>query len=585
MSPGERLQRFLWRIGSPDAVTWLSFWLTFAAVIIGSLFVTTSGISWPARIAINGAGHLVLWAPLVVARWVSLRMDPGRRTAIAAIILGAFVVGATLRTLLVGGIFSWLMGPESALWLLRANGSFLTIGVIFVLTAYTVSGAREQRRRIQGLDALQSELKESTAQVQAGIQERGEQSVERVRDILEAELATLQSRDARADVQSLERIALEVVRPLSHDLADVDAVGVAAVPAARTNVSWFKVLDLAARGQPLRPLAVMLLMFIPVFGAISAYPQAALRFVFLPPATFVTLSLINPVATRVIGERSLGVRFAILVITSMMCGLIMGVVGYLVTVGVPIQQGTVLGAVFFVTTFTLGASVNAAIDASRQLVIDRMDRAAAQLRRNLALVNQVRWFQDRALSLALHGPVQAAITAAAYRLNSAITSGEVTSELMDQVRGDIGRKLDVLGAATRDSVSFEECVSNIVTTWDGVCQVEPEVDADVLALLDDDVPLRACLMAVTTEGVSNAVRHGGSTAVHVRITLDREEAVVLVHLESRAPHRHDLPSPGSRGLGTRQIDECATTWALELWPGGQSLKASFPFRRLSGVLV
>ena len=231
-----RLKRLLWRIGSPDSVTWLSFWLTFAAVVIGSLFVTVSGISWSTRLGINGAGHLVLWAPLVLARWITLRMDPERRTAIAGVILGAFVLGATFRTLAVGAIFSWLMGPESALWLLRANGSFLTIGVIFVLTAYTVSGAREQRRRIQELDALQTELKASAAQVQAGIQERGEQSVERVRGILEAELATLQSRDARADVKSLERIARDVVRPLSHDLADISAVEPAPLPVASSSV-------------------------------------------------------------------------------------------------------------------------------------------------------------------------------------------------------------------------------------------------------------------------------------------------------------------------------------------------------------
>jgi len=36
-----RIQRLLWHIGSPDSVTGLSF----TAVVIGSLFVTVSGIS------------------------------------------------------------------------------------------------------------------------------------------------------------------------------------------------------------------------------------------------------------------------------------------------------------------------------------------------------------------------------------------------------------------------------------------------------------------------------------------------------------------------------------------------------------
>ena len=581
MLPRARLQRLLWRIASPDSVTWLSFWLTFGAVLIGSLFVTISGISWPTRVAINGVGHLVLWAPLVLARWVTLRMDPERRTTIAWIILGVFVVGATLRTLVVGSIFSWLMGPDSALWLQRANGSFITIGIVFVLTAYTVSGAREQRRRIQELDALQSDLKESAAQVQAGIQQRGEQSVERVRDILEAELATLQLQDAGADVQSLERIARDVVRPLSHDLADVSAVEPAPLPVTPLKVSWVKVVDLATRGRPLRPLAVMLLMFILVFGAMAVYPTAAVRFLLFPPATFLVLRLVNPVAERVIGTRPVGVRFTILVVTSVVCGLILGAVGYLIMVGMPIQQGTVLGAIFFVTIFTLGASVNAAVDASRQVVIDQLDAAAAQLRRNLALVNQVRWFQDRALSLALHGPVQAAISAAAYRLNSAMKSGEVTPELVDQVRADIKAKLDVLGDSTREAVPFAEGISSIVGTWEGVCQVEPVIDPDVSRLLDGDAPLRACLVAIATEGVSNAVRHGGSTAVDLRMSIDSDAGVVLVNMASRAPHRQELPPLRTSGLGMRQINDCAITWKLEVKPDGQCLRAALPSRLLS----
>ena len=581
MLPRARLQRLLWRVASPDSVTWLSFWLTFGAVLIGSLFVTISGISWPTRVAINGVGHLVLWAPLVLARWVTLRMDPERRTTIAWIILGVFVVGATLRTLVVGSIFSWLMGPDSALWLQRANGSFITIGIVFVLTAYTVSGAREQRRRIQELDALQSDLKESAAQVQAGIQQRGEQSVERVRGILEAELATLQLQDAGADVQSLERIARDVVRPLSHDLADVSAVEPAPLPVTPLKVSWVKVVDLATRGRPLRPLAVMLLMFILVFGAMAVYPTAAVRFLLFPPATFIVLRLVNPVAERIIGTRPVGVRFTILVVTSVVCGLIMGAVGYLIMVGMPIRQGTVLGAIFFVTIFTLGASVNAAVDASRQVVIDQLDAAAAQLRRNLALVNQVRWFQDRALSLALHGPVQAAISAAAYRLNSAMKSGEVTAELVDQVRADIKAKLDVLGDSTREAVPFAEGISSIVGTWEGVCQVEPVIDPDVSRLLDGDAPLRACLVAIATEGVSNAVRHGGSTAVDLRMSIDSDAGVVLVNMASRAPHRQELPPLRTSGLGMRQINDCAITWKLEVEPDGQCLRAALPSRLLS----
>ena len=69
-------------------------------------------------------------------------MDPERRTAIAVVVLAAFGIGATARTLAVGYAYIWLLGPAAALWLGRALGSFGTMGLVFAITAYAVSSAR-----------------------------------------------------------------------------------------------------------------------------------------------------------------------------------------------------------------------------------------------------------------------------------------------------------------------------------------------------------------------------------------------------------------------------------------------------------
>jgi hypothetical protein len=159
-------------------------------------------------------------------------------------------------------------------------------------------------------------------------------------------------------------------------------------------------------------------------------------------------------------------------------------------------------------------------------------------------------------------------------------SGEVTPELVDQVREDIKAKLDVLGDSTREAVPFAEGISSVVTTWDGVCQVEAVIDPDVSTLLEGDAPLRACLVAIAIEGVSNAVRHGGSTAVDLRMSIDGDAGVVLVYVASRAPHREELPSLRISGLGMRQINDCAITWNLEVKPDGQILRAALPSRLL-----
>jgi len=573
-----RLKQAIWRVGSADAVTWLSFWLTFTGAVIASFVSTSGGISMAFRLGVVGIGQLILWAPLVLARWIALRMDPARRTPIAVVILGAFCLGATARTLFIGFAFISALGPEAALWPTRIFGSFGTIGLVFAVTAYAVSSAREQRRRIQELEAIQADLERSVTDVRVGIEERGEQSVQRVRGVLEAELAALQPGEAGAAVESLQRMARDVVRPLSHQLADAPNVPTPDSATSSAQVAWVKVLDLAAQGRPFRPLATTFLVLILVLGSIGAYPPAALRFLALPLAAYLVITIANAVVARLFGERPLRGRLVILVLAAVGSGAVMGAIGFTLMIGQPVQRGTTLGCFFFTLLFSLGVAANAAFDTDRRLTIARLDAATIRLRRNLALVNQVRWFQERALSRALHGPVQTAISAAALKLDAALRSGTVTPELLDQLRDDVATDLDVLADATSNAASLDDGLDSIVGTWEGVCAIDVYVDPDAAEVAAEDAPLRACAIAIATEAVSNAVRHGASTSAALRMTLDAPHATLVIDVDSRAPGGAQKSLSESTGLGTRQLDECTTEWALTVASDGQHLRAVLPTR-------
>lgn len=384
-----RVKEAFWRIGSADAVAWLSFWLTFVAVVIGSFTVMPTGASWASRLAIFGIGQLILWAPLFLARTIALRMNPDRRTPIAFVVLGAYLFGATIRTLFVGSAFIWLIGPEEGRWLGRASGSFGTMAIVFAITAYVVSSAREQRRRIQDLEEIQIELEQSVADARVDIDERGERSVQQVRAILETELEQLKPVDAGGGVQSLERLARDVVRPLSHELADAAASQPEQTPRTRTSVSWWKVLDLATRGKPFRPLAVSLPILVTAIGAIAAYPPGVLRFFAVSLVTFVVLSAIDPLAARALHRRSLRVRLIIVLIAAAVAGVVVGACAFLLMWDQPVRVGISVATVFFVVVLSLAVAMVSAISADRQIVIVQLEAAESQLRRNLALVNQV----------------------------------------------------------------------------------------------------------------------------------------------------------------------------------------------------
>jgi hypothetical protein len=455
------------------------------------------------------------------------------------------------------------------------------MGLVFAITAYAVSSAREQRRRIQELDETQAALARSVEDARVDIGERGERSVQAVRGILEDELAGLQSVDAGGGVESLERLARDVVRPLSHELADAAATASEPVPRTSIAVSWPRVLDLAARGQPLRPLAVSLPMLPIILAAIALHPPATLRFLAIPVVTFLVLTAANPLAARALGQRSLRARLTILLLATAACGVTVGAMAFALVAREPVLLGTVLGSIFFVVFLSLAATVNAALDADRRITIARLETAAVQLRRNLALVNQVRWFQEKALSRALHGPVQTAIAAAAFKLDGALKTGDVTPDLIERLRRDVAREIDVLADVTRYSVPLDVGLQSIAATWDGVCRIEMTVDPEVSALVANDAPLRACTIAIAVESVSNAIRHGKSASVDLRMSADSAARELILEMETCSPTQAEVRPSGPTGLGTRQLDECATSWALEIRPEGQRLRANLPSRFLS----
>ena len=107
------------------------------------------------------------------------------------------------------------------------------------------------------------------------------------------------------------------------------------------------------------------------------------------------------------------------------------------------------------------------------------------------------------------------------------------------------------------------------------------VDPEVSALVADDAPLRACTIAIATESVSNAIRHGKSASVDLRMSVDSTAREVILDMETCSPTQAEGRPSGSTGLGTRQLDECATSWALEIRPEGQRLRANLPSRLLS----
>ena len=558
------------RIGGPDAVTWPAFWATLVANLIGHF--ATGGVVpaalWVRLLAVL-VSQLAMFAPLVLLRFTLLR-DPARPhpwVALAGFVVAPFVRSAALVWVLV--TVGHVADPQ---WVPRALGSFGNLFIVLLISALVVSALREHTRTLEQLMAVQRDLELTRAQVKGQVELRNEEALARVKATLEREIDGLESGpDA---VGSLQRLATDVVRPMSHELArSVPAWrpehGAGSIRIARAEV----VRDLGQRG-PFLPVVTAALMTLVVLAPSRTFLASAGIAVIATSSlgVAVTLWLANRALDRLLPRRTAGRSLLLVVLSSVIAGLIPSSIAGVVLGGAPGVTLAIGGAIFVAGLALLAATISAVL-AQQQRTEAQLRLSTEELRSSLARLHQVEWFQRKALSRALHGPVQSAATAAALRLDAAVRSGTATPELVEEVRATLMREIDVLDGAAQPPLPVDELLERLAGTWAGVCSVHLDIDQAGIRALAQDAVLRSAAHEIMTEAVSNAVRHGKAQEVDITVSLAADAPDVLDLVVVDDGHGEIRPSTG---LGTQILDQCALHWSLDQMPGGRRLSARLP---------
>ncbi len=556
----------------PDAISWPAFWVTFLSALIGNFVTNSTPVFLLARVGILLVGSILLWAILLLARTMFFR-DPERSRPVVMLI--ALTVGVVVRALLVAALFEIALGPSEAKLGARLLGAFINTGLAFVLTANVVGAFRERRRQIATLQTQRLQMDAAIDRIASGIDEQNEQTIERVRTVLVIELSALEGASADQSLSVLQKTAGDVVRPMSHELAHaVPRVESHLGEADPATVSWPIVIDQAVSGRPFSPWIVALLIGIESLGAVLHDPQGTVVFLGLIGAVVVLLALSNRILDRLLAGKARRTRIALVVETAVIVGAIVGAIEIIVrgTASVNIAIGVALG--IFTATFALGTAVVTALGRDRDRVIRELQESSRELEHGLVRLHQAQWFQQKALSRALHGPIQMAVTAAAIKLDAAIQQGSVQSGLVDSVRGELLAGLDVLHEADSEVVGLDRAIERMRATFEGVCEVGTEISDSAAAAVAADGVLRSCVIDIVTEAVANAVFHGKADQATVTIVLDVLASDVL-HVEVTS-NGAVVTESERRGLGSQQLDDWTLAWSREISEQGSRLEAALP---------
>ena len=550
-------------------MTWWAFGVSTADRLIT---VSVQPANAPASVSIRIISTLVaqvaMFAPLVLMRYTLLK-DPLKPRPWVALV--GFAFADVLRALVIDQLLHHLGGlplmPE-----LRVFSGFFPTLIPLVVTAYVVNTLRERSRELTALKDVRDQLEQSRVQAESAVEQRNEDLVQRVRSVMDAELSALSAQQPAGVVAQLQRTATDVIRPLSHELATSFAeregpppIGVQTKPGLRELVGETFV------EKPLRPgLTVALIsgVWISAIAVFAPARVALLTALLLIPTLLAGANvLLRRVLPRLGPEGRIGVVFGVCLST----GLLIGFSIWALAGSWPSAEPIAFAATFYVVVVSLGMSVVSGVIAARSSLLTDTRVAVEELRQQVLRTRQLQWYHQRALARALHGPVQSVVTAATLRMADASRAGEMTPELVDSVRNQLVRALDVLHSPQRDVNTFDESLARIEGMWDGVCDISTTIDDSAVVEVESDPVLRACVTDVVTDAVSNAVRHGNAKSISISVTQDDNLIIVTVIDNGKS-----TSAPRGSGLGSALLDECASNWSLTSSEIGHTLTAQLP---------
>lgn len=560
----------------------LTAWPTVIAAVTLVLLTFTAGDS-PDPNANTGAywlgavGQVALAGALLVAAAISARMLNLNVTGPAAI--GVLFAASFAAALIV-------RPPGSLYTTYRANGELLPtvvvalfITVVWTIVAVAVHAVRQYRQQSQDLKALEQEIQRELESLDA----RAEADHRQVKDALETTaneaLRSVGSQAPHLMAAAIRELADRHVRAASHGLSAKDPDGKEHPQNSTDSTVASAARRLTAR-DPVPPLGIAVLYAL-LYGAwlLLIYPPAVAAVILIALVAIIVCFayLVNWVTRPLLPRLSVPLRMLLIyALTIPLLALLLRVASIGYDLGYAFEAGEGLLSTpltLFVEPLVLLGFIWVRIFAAAIAAKEEQRGERAQALQHQLVVRRMQVRQQRkAWAQALHGQVQSAMLAAAFRLERGLASGQLDDAYVKSACEPIWRALDAAQTATADSPPWDTVVCGLQALWGSVIDLTATASPAARAALQRDPLCRTSITEIVTEAVSNAVRHGRATRVEITVEAEGEDVVDLTISDNGTPN----PEWQRRGLGSALYDEASISWAIRRTEDGTTLTLQVP---------
>ncbi|MEY4742540.1 MAG: hypothetical protein RL672_1290 [Actinomycetota bacterium] len=430
-------------------------------------------------------------------------------------------------------------------------GIGVVVGIIFANSAAEGVRLRGERRRLSELSqTMQQRIETQRAELAGRVQGILAPALEDVRRHL------ANANESRQIIGTLSHTIDEVVRPLSHNIANADDTLItdssAGRPGRRSAIGPFHPISVG--GIFLPGVSALLITVSALPAAVALRPGLGGAAMAVVEGLVILLSL--SAMRQLVGRLRLPILFATIFVALTFTGSQWFVIWVIGELGMHLTAQQTINVYAFGYVFGSFVAAGQALQLARGMAVGQLREVTSKLALLVSRLRQEVWLNNRRMASVLHGPVQAALYAAGMKLSQA---KEIGPELVSEVEGDIAHALERLDSVNDlQQRDFAEVINEIVSLWRGSCEISVFTTEECSLALRRDMNAAACVVEVVQESISNAIKHGKASNASVMISLLGRSLV-----EVRVRNDGKPLAIGATGLGSQILDEICHNWSIE----------------------
>jgi signal transduction histidine kinase len=517
--------------------------------------------------------HFAMISVLFLTNFLTSKLEPGGFSL--AMVATGYVAAGAVRGLILQVLLYEFGAAGSGFSLYRLIGGIVVMATGLVWAAFAFGIKAEWGAKRATLLATETQLEGLLAASESRLELEANDTMSTIESMLQTALIPELMVSPQNAVSKLQSLINDTLRPLSSFLAaNQDKLEVKKLDPSVFKFRWRTLLTHLRLKESSRPVSIALILSVlAVNGFVQYLPDiSALALMVFSFATMsANLFFSRHVLSRWVDRLGVALRVPMVLVTLFLCGFGGGVAvlslanNPAVTLGLSVNAG--VAAALLGALFGINHSATLEINSIQRQLRDYEYR----LRWTIAALNGRHWLQKKQFARKLHGPVQSEVVAAAIRIERSLKSGEVTilgEEILQNLRDRLAKILN----DTRGTDEIAQVLAEIIETWQGLCEIQLNLSAEVESLLRLDPVCVETVLEITREACSNAIRHGSADKVSICLGFEGKD---LIKIE--VTNNGNSAAIGSRrGMGSTYLEDCSFEHSLVFTDQGTVLTATVP---------